>query len=196
MLTLALDTSSVSASVALASGGAIIGSICRNKGLTHSQTLLPAVDSLLTRTNVSRRQVDKLAVCVGPGSFTGLRIGVATAKGLAMALNVKVVTLSSLQVVAASVIPAPAPESPPVFACINARRGTVYTASYDENLNEISPPRQLLLSELESKNIIFDTDLKQGLAPAAALLAEEQEGINPANVVPFYLRQALEKADV
>ena len=191
MLTLALDTSANTASVALARDGVIIGNIRLNAGLTHSQTLLPAVDSLLTLTGVSREQIDKIAVCIGPGSFTGLRIGVAAAKGLAMALGVKVVPLSTLQTIAAA-----KPASGNTYACIEARRGTVYNAVYDENLNELAPPRQILLSEIESENIVFDTDITAGLAPAAALMAEPLEGIPSEEVTPFYLRKALEQTDV
>jgi len=190
MLTLALDTSANTASVALARDGIIIGNIRLNAGLTHSQTLLPAVDSLLTLTGVSRKQIDKIAVCIGPGSFTGLRIGVAAAKGLAMALGVKVVPLSTLKTIAAS------SKNGKTYSCIEARRGTVYNAVYDENLNEITPPRQILLSEIESENIVFDTDIIAGLAATAALMAEPLDGIPSEEVTPFYLRKALEQTDV
>ena len=191
MLTLALDTSANTASVALARDGVIIGNIRLNAGLTHSQTLLPAVDSLLTLTGVSRDNLDKIAVCTGPGSFTGLRIGVAAAKGLAMALGVKVVPLATLQTIAAA-----KPASGNTYACIEARRGTVYNTVYDENLNELEPPRQILLSEIESENIVFDTDITAGLAATAALMAEPLDGIPSEEVTPFYLRKALEQTDV
>jgi universal bacterial protein YeaZ len=192
MLTLSIDTSANTASVALARDGAIIGSIRLNAGLTHSQTLLPAVDSLLALTVVSKKQLDKIAVCVGPGSFTGLRIGVAAAKGLALALGVNVIALSTLNAIAASV-----PQTGgSIFPCIEARRGTVYNAVYDKNLNEITAPRQILLSEIENENVVFDTDITAGLAASAALLAEPLDGINPSEITPFYLRKALEQTDV
>ncbi len=83
MKILALDTSAAACSAARCRGGVLVARSWQNSGLTHSRTLLPMADSLLRNCGASLDEVDVIAVAAGPGSFTGLRIGVATAKGLA-----------------------------------------------------------------------------------------------------------------
>ena len=83
MKILALESSAVSASVALTEDEKLVAQSFQNCGLTHSRTLLPMVENLLANCGVSLADVDAIAVAHGPGSFTGVRIGVATVKGLA-----------------------------------------------------------------------------------------------------------------
>ena len=83
MKILSFESSAVSASVALTDGAKLIAQSFQNCGLTHSRTLLPMAESLLAGCGASLAGVDAFAVAAGPGSFTGLRIGVATVKGLA-----------------------------------------------------------------------------------------------------------------
>lgn len=92
---LALESSAVAASAALCEDETLIAQAFQNSGLTHSQTLLPMVEHLLQGCSLTPADLDLIAVAAGPGSFTGLRIGVATAKGLAWAAS------------------APAPAAPP-----------------------------------------------------------------------------------
>ena len=82
---LALESSAVAASAALCEDETLIAQAFQNSGLTHSQTLLPMVEHLLQGCSLTPADLDLIAVAAGPGSFTGLRIGVATAKGLAWA---------------------------------------------------------------------------------------------------------------
>ena len=84
MKILALESSAVSASVALTEDEKLVAQSFQNCGLTHSRTLLPMVENLLANCGVSLADVDAIAVAHGPGSFTGVRIGVATVKGLAL----------------------------------------------------------------------------------------------------------------
>ena len=83
MKILALETSAAACSAALCQDGTLLAQSWQNSGLTHSRTLLPLVDSMLKNCGASLKEVEVIAVAAGPGSFTGLRIGVATAKGLA-----------------------------------------------------------------------------------------------------------------
>ena len=89
MKILAMDSSAVSASVAISDNTVILGEFYTNTGLTHSQTLMPMCEALLKNTQTSLEDIDAFAVSNGPGSFTGVRIGVATVKGLAFDKNKK-----------------------------------------------------------------------------------------------------------
>lgn len=93
---LALDSSSKAASCALVSEGRLIGEYYIDSGLTHSQTLMPMIEQLCNTSGISLQQVDRIAVSKGPGSFTGLRIGMANAKALAFALNIPCAGISTL----------------------------------------------------------------------------------------------------
>ena len=84
MKILAIDSSAKTASVAVTEGGRLISECFVNAALTHSRTLMPMVDNALTQADMSFADIDALSVNVGPGSFTGIRIGVAAVKGLAL----------------------------------------------------------------------------------------------------------------
>jgi len=123
---LALDTSSKACSCALWREGALAGEYFLNAGLTHSQTILPMVDSLLATMGVEAGEVDLFAVSTGPGSFTGLRIGIAAVKGMAMALNRPCVPVSTLWALALNMQQFRGYVAP----VMDARRGQVYTALF------------------------------------------------------------------
>lgn len=97
MKILGIDSSAKSASVAVTDNGKILSSFYINTGLTHSQTLMPMLDSALKCASLKVEDLDLIAVNKGPGSFTGIRIGVATAKGLADTKNIKTVGISTLE---------------------------------------------------------------------------------------------------
>ncbi len=96
-----------------------------NRGLTHSETLLPLVQRGLLSAGLSLGDLSALALTVGPGSFTGLRIGLALAKGLALPNQLPLIAVSTLEAMARS-----APGTGPVLAAINARREQVYWAAF------------------------------------------------------------------
>lgn len=92
----------------------------------HQERLAPLVSDIVTRSNVRFNDIDRIGVTVGPGSFTGLRVGLAFAKGMGLALDVPVIGLDSLEAIAAS-----APREGPGLALIDARRGQAYVRRFD-----------------------------------------------------------------
>ncbi len=131
MFILALDTSSDALSVALLEDTALRAEIFVNSGLNHSCTLLPTVKRLYDIAELNIAQTDLYVCTVGPGSFTGLRTGVCTMKGLAMAMGKPLVGLSTLEALAANA--GPWPEN--ICPLLDASRGKIYAALYrrDEN---------------------------------------------------------------
>ena len=100
MKILAVDTSAVCASVAVTENGKILSESSINTGLTHSRTLMPMIDSVLKNGEITLDGIDLFAYSVGPGSFTGIRIGVAAIKGLCDAISKKCVPVSTLEALA------------------------------------------------------------------------------------------------
>lgn len=127
---LTADTSAKTATVALFENGSLIAEYTQNIGLTHSEGFLPLLDTMLQRTGRDITQVDYFAVTNGPGSFTGLRIGVSTIKALAHAQNKALVEISTLDALAEN-IPS---FSGYVCPMIDARRQEVYTAVYKDGI--------------------------------------------------------------
>jgi tRNA threonylcarbamoyladenosine biosynthesis protein TsaB len=136
-LTLALDTSHRTGSVAVSRGASCLAEIVFDASDTHSATLLPAVDACLGTARASLDGIDRFAVSSGPGSFTGLRIGLATVKAFASVNRRPVVAISSLEVLAAAI---PFCRHS-VMPLIDARRGEVYGALYDTGGG---PPAELI----------------------------------------------------
>ncbi len=124
---LAIDSSSLVASVAIADEENIVAEYTVNLKKTHSQTLLPMIQEIFEMTGLSQKELQAIAVTEGPGSFTGLRIGAATAKGLALALNIPMVGISTLRVMANNYNHC----NKLVCPIMDARRNQVYTGIYD-----------------------------------------------------------------
>lgn len=131
-LILAIDTSAKPVSCALAQDGRVLGSYFANTGLTHSQTLLPMVESLLRLSEFTVSDLDAVAVNVGPGSFTGVRIGVSAVKGLAFADNLPCIPVSTLECMAENV----ATDPRTIICCLmDARCQQVYGALFRKDAN-------------------------------------------------------------
>ena len=126
MLILAFESSARAASVALVRDGALVSQYSQCSGLTHSRTLLPMAEDMLKNAETSLRDVDLLAVAHGPGSFTGLRIGVSTVKGLAWAGDKPCVGVSTLEAMAWQGLAAGGLVCP----VMDARRSQVYNALF------------------------------------------------------------------
>lgn len=124
---MAIDTSAKAVSCALVRNGQVLGSFYSNTGLTHSQTLLPMVEHLLDVASISMCDVDAIAVNAGPGSFTGVRIGVSAVKGLAFTANLPCVPVSTLESMAENV---PLGSNTVVCGVMDARCQQVYTALF------------------------------------------------------------------
>jgi tRNA threonylcarbamoyladenosine biosynthesis protein TsaB len=128
---LAFDTSSKYISVGLIKDR-IFDGLYSETQLTHSQTLMPSIDKLLKKNEVNARDIDYIGVTQGPGSFTGLRIGCATGKGLAISLNKPLVGLSSIEAMAHNFLDLDCYSAP----IMDARRQQVYTGLYKINNGE------------------------------------------------------------
>ena len=135
MKIIALDSSGLVASVAYLEDGKIKGSININYQKTHSQTLLPMLDEMVKTLEIDLKDVDYLACANGPGSFTGLRIGVATIKGLGLSIDKKIVDVSTLEALALNW---PGADGI-VVPIMDARRSQVYAAGYSFEGNETRP---------------------------------------------------------
>jgi len=128
---LALESATDQAAVAVADESGVLASAVVARGRRHGESIAPAVQFVCARAGVSLSAVDAVAVDVGPGLFTGLRVGVATAKGIAFALGVPVVALTSLEVLAhgATGMVAPGPDDL-VVPVVDARRGQLFWAPF------------------------------------------------------------------
>ncbi len=157
MKILALDSSAVSASAAICDDNKILGEFYTNTGFTHSQTLMPMVESLLNTTQTKLADIDLFAVCKGPGSFTGLRIGISCIKGMAMALDKPCVGISTLECIAQGGI-----NSKGIICCVmDARCNQVYNALFKSDgktLKRMCDDRAIALSDLQKElNAFTDT---------------------------------------
>ena len=120
---LCIDTSGVACSAAIAKGTKILTEQYTNNGLTHSATLMSLIDGCFLRTGIKPAQLDLIALTVGPGSFTGLRIGMSTAKALAHSADCPIIQVSTLEALALPYVWA---ESTAVCSMIDARHDRVY----------------------------------------------------------------------
>lgn len=158
MKILALDSTAKSGSVAVVDNNKIVGSFFINTTLTHSQTLVPMIDSLLKNTKTDIKDIDVFAVSVGPGSFTGVRIGVAAIKGMAMPLNKKCAAISTLEAMAYNYVQ----EDVVVVSVMDARCQQVYNANFSiENgkVTRLCPDRALSIDELSEELSVYDNKI-------------------------------------
>lgn len=152
MLILGIESSARAASAALCRDGALVGQYIQSSGLTHSRTLLPMVQDLLRSTETELEAVDAVAVAQGPGSFTGVRIGVAAVKGLCWAAEKPAVGVSTLEAMAWNGQAAGAGAT--VCCCMDARRDQVYNALFtvtDGGPERLCPDRAVSLAELAAE---------------------------------------------
>jgi len=153
LLLLAFETSAKAGSVALMEGGLLLAENYQNTGLTHSQTLLSMAEAMLEHSGKTPREVEAVAVAAGPGSFTGVRIGVAAAKGFAWGREVPCYGVSTLEAMARSL-----GIWQGIVCCVmDARRSQVYNALFraeEGKLTRLTEDRAISLEELgkELKN--------------------------------------------
>ena len=147
MRILAVDTSSQSASCALVEDGCLLGECFANVRLTHSQTLMPMIEGLFAQTQTSIESVGLFAVTEGPGSFTGLRIGLSAVKGMAHALGRACIGISTLEALAWNLCGIPS-------TVLDARCNQVYTALFrwtDSGLERLFPDEAVALDTLAER---------------------------------------------
>lgn len=214
---LAIDTSGPVAGCAVMAGGRVVHIVAMNHGLTHSETIMPAVDAALTGAGISCRDVDVFAAVAGPGSFTGVRIGVCAAKGLAHAVGKPCAAVHALEALAMNFYGFDGLCCP----ILDARRAQVYCAAFDmaggmpqRALEDAAEPLTDFLARLpEGRRLMFVGDgvpvhgeaIRQTLgeraliapahlrdlrADAACLLAAARPDtwVSPAALRPIYLR--------
>ncbi|HLA79501.1 MAG TPA: tRNA (adenosine(37)-N6)-threonylcarbamoyltransferase complex dimerization subunit type 1 TsaB [Vicinamibacteria bacterium] len=212
MRVLAVDSSTDHESVALVQGGQVLGEV-RMTAALHSRRLLPAIELLLGSAGLRPAEIDAYAVTIGPGSFTGLRVGLATVQGLALAAGVRCLGLPTLDVLAARI----AGTADALVALMDAQRDEVFGAVYDgaarlqgdrrigvvESFLEALPERTAFLGDGVAQHrdrilarlptAVFPPRSRY-LAGTLGLLAEPRlaggEGAPPDALRPLYLRGA------
>lgn len=212
MKILALECSAGPASSAIMENGVIIASEFTNVKMTHSQTLLPMVKSMLDKSGLSMKDIDAMAVSHGPGSFTGIRIGISAVKGLAAPKKLPCYAVSTLRTIAENY----RNFDGIVCAVMDARCNQVYNALFKaENckLSRLTEDRALIIDELvgelseKSENIIIvgdgtslfeqfvnekislaEEENRYQTAVGVALATEEYEPVSADKLMPFYLR--------
>ena len=215
MKILALETSAKSVSVAVTEDGVPLASSYQNTGLTHSRTLMPLLDAMLTSSGLELQDMDALAVAAGPGSFTGLRIGVSALKGLAWAAEKPCCGVSTLEAMARNL----AHMDALIVCAMDARRDQVYNALFEAKsgvLTRLTPDRAIAVAELaeelrgETRRLLVLGDggrlcrdglaqlgVESELAPAqllyqnavgVGLAAEHGTPVSAQELAPVYLR--------
>lgn len=179
MKVLAIDTSNQVMGVAVTNGGVVLGEIITNMKKNHSVRLMPAIETLLREVHLKPGDLDRIAVASGPGSYTGVRIGVTAAKTLSWALGIPLVGVSSLEVLAQNGRRFHGLVSP-VF---DARRGQVYTGLYgspSRGFENVSADRIALLTDwldvlqqYREKILFLGQDLKKHRETIKAKLGDQ-----------------------
>ena len=157
MIVLAMDTSSVNATVAVSDENKILGEYTISSERAHSQMIMPMLDNLLSSLSLTLSEVDVFAVCIGPGSFTGVRIGMAAMKTLAQSLSKPIIGISATDSVAASF----SLNSKYICPIFDARRNDVYNAVYlngEKIVGERIVDFDELLCEMADKEVVFAGD--------------------------------------
>ncbi|MGN1315633.1 MAG: tRNA (adenosine(37)-N6)-threonylcarbamoyltransferase complex dimerization subunit type 1 TsaB [Acutalibacteraceae bacterium] len=186
MKILGVDSTATAASAAVYSDGKILAVNFSNTGLTHSQTLLPMIDNTLKTARVSINDIDCFAVSNGPGSFTGVRIGVSAVKGLAQPLNRMCLGFSTLEVIAKPL------ENSGAYgvAVMDARCNQVYTAQFDckKGFKRVTPDSAISIDELiqqlkdVNRNIVLIGD------GAALCYGKMKDAVKNITLAPLNIR--------
>lgn len=217
MLILSVDSSAAPASVCLYQDGKILADFYLNSGFTHSQTLMAMVESALKISCKTVADIDAFAVNNGPGSFTGVRIGVSAIKGMAYAADKPCIAVSTLMSMAYNCLASDGI----ICACMDARRNQVYNAlfrvssgtvtrlcedraisvadlleelgSYDERIMLAGDGAQLVFDSSDNDNIsLLPENIRYQRASSTAIAAFDKynrgEALSPAALMPSYLR--------
>lgn len=165
MRILALDTSSRRGSVAVFDAGALVARAYHTELSAHAERLAPLVDQVLSEAGIAKATVERVAVGMGPGSFTGLRVGIAFARGIALGLRIPSVGVGSLAAMARAAPPGSNPER---VAVLDARRGEVFAQAFLDH-EPVGPPD--VLAQEEAREALL------GRFPGALFLGEMAEAL-------------------
>jgi len=166
-LILSIETATPVCSIALSSNNGLLGIKESAKKNSHSEVVTVFIDELIKDTKLNYSDIDAIAVSKGPGSYTGLRIGVSTAKGLCYALDIPLISVNTLQSMSAGIIgkPLTSHELPTIFCpMIDARRMEVYTALYNHKNEQVKETSAEIIDEnsfkeyLAKNNVVFFGD--------------------------------------
>lgn len=149
MLILSIESTAKAASAALCRDGELLAMSTQRSALTHSRTLLPMIEDLLKNTDTPKDAIDAVAVAQGPGSFTGVRIGVSTAKGLCWGLDKPAIGVSTLEAMAFEALCVP--EGTVICPAMDARRAQLYNALFErkgDSIVRLTPDRAIAASDL------------------------------------------------
>ncbi len=162
-LILNIDTAIETAYINIANDGVIVDAVSNTEQKDHGGFLQPAIQALLKKKGISINELDAIAVSAGPGSYTGLRVGMASAKGLCYALNKPLITIGTLEIVAFAAILQTSNgtfvTSPLFCPMIDARRMEVFTALYDQHLRPVLEPCALILDENSFANNLLKNQI-------------------------------------
>lgn len=178
---LSLDTATEVCAVALSDGPELVAELRVHRGQQHARLLTVLVQQLLEDTDVRFDQLQAVACCAGPGSYTGLRIGASAAKGYCLALGIPLLGVPTLQAVAAPHAPLAAQLGATLLPMLDARRMEVYWAAYTAGLEEKTPAAALVVeadvhSHLPAGPLLYVGD---GVAKCAHLLARPGDLLLP-----------------
>ena len=190
MIVLAADTSLPILSVALIHDGVLIGALANEGRGSRNEKLLPAIDFLLTENAIDRRQIDLFAVTRGPGSFTGVRIGLATLQGLAVATARPVCAMSTHEAIAYG-------EHGRVAVRDDAGRGELYVSVFEDGREIIAPHLAKTLDEprvIDVAEFLQRDNVAVRCARRAIEIEQRGDGDRYRDVTPIYVRLA--EADV
>ena len=190
MISLVIDTCTNNIVIGLLEDTKIIDKTIEVNDKDLSGKFIPMVEDLLSKNNITIQKIDTIFVAVGPGSFTGIRIGVTFAKVAAWSLNKKVIPFSSLELMATSI------ESSIVVSTIDARRGYVFGGIYDSNLHPLHEDSYIELDKLKSIADSYDNvtyvSAEEDIKPDITKLVERHlndDGVNPHSLNPNYLKK-------
>ncbi len=217
MLTLALDTATEVCTTGLVKDGKILAEYDISVGLTHSEGLMPQIEQMVSRTGIKKEEIDRIAVSIGPGSFTGLRIGLAAAEAIAYAWQCGICGVNTLEAMAWN-IPVEGVVLAPV---LDAQKGNFYSALYTwegrdlitvkpvsmmgadallQQLQEQDKPvillgecRRMLGRELPVGIVAAPEQVRLPKASSVALAAEGLEALTGADIFsmrPYYIRKS------
>ena len=189
---LALDTSQTAGSIALWENGRPLYSACFDISITHSETLMPKLDAALDFCSRQPSDIEAIYLGNGPGSFTGLRIGLATAKGIFVGLKIPLRVFSSLQLCALNRYRC----GRNILAAADAKMREVYAALYDENLNELVPPGVFEPSALLDWNLGAPYLVGSGAKLVQALFKENNTPFVPVPDSPLNAAGLFQLAEI
>lgn len=209
MKVLALSTSTPRGSAAVLDGECVLGVARYEGGAGHAERLFQAIDEALLAAGVDRAALDALACDVGPGSFTGVRVAVAAAKGIALARSIPVAGVVSLEAMAAALRAEPSVRAEAVLAVIDARKGELFVGAYgppgEPIFAPVHVPRESLpevIASLGGRPLTLAVPALVGVELSRAIVMEGPDAIfvgrvaharasflDPDHLVPLYVRE-------